>query len=44
MAHEGGLGQVAGEDVSGEAANEDLFGGVGHKSERLEPVWGIVAR
>jgi hypothetical protein len=26
MAHKGGLRQVSGEDVSGEAANEDLFG------------------
>jgi hypothetical protein len=31
MAHEGGLGQVAGEDVTGEASDENLFGGVGHE-------------
>jgi hypothetical protein len=30
MAHEGSLGQVAGEDVTGEATDENLFGGVGH--------------
>jgi len=31
MTYESRLGQIAGESVSGEASNEDLFGGVGHE-------------
>jgi len=33
MAHEGGLGEIAGESVSGEASDEDFFGGVGHEKQ-----------
>jgi hypothetical protein len=41
VSHEGGLGQVAGEGVTGESSDEDLFGGICHA---MRPSGWIVAR